>query len=90
MFSIKLTKDSQTFLKGLEPKRYKQVLEKIHGLQEDPHPQASKALKAYKGYFRLRVGDYRAVYSVTGREVEIFVVDNRGDDEVYNRLERLL
>jgi mRNA interferase RelE/StbE len=88
--AIGLSKESQAFLKALEPKRYKQVQEKIIGLQDDPHPQSSTPLVAHKGYFRLRVGDYRVVYSVGDSVVNIFIVDNRGDDEVYRRLDRLI
>ena len=90
MFSITLSKESQSFLKDLEPKRYKQVQEKILGLQEEAHPQASTALIAHKGFYRLKVGDYRVVYSVKDAIVQIFLIDNRGDDRVYDRLDRLL
>lgn len=90
MYSIFLSKPSQSFLKDLEPKRYKQVQEKIFSLQEDPHPQSSTALIAHKGYYRLKVGDYRAVYSIEDSVIRIFIIDNRGDDRVYDRLDRLL
>jgi len=36
----------------------------------------------YKGYWKLRVGDYRVVYRVVGQEVWVYRVDHRKD--VYN------
>jgi mRNA-degrading endonuclease RelE of RelBE toxin-antitoxin system len=39
---------------------------------------------------RLRVGDFRVVYSLSDSEVKVALVDNRSDDEVYRRLERLV
>ena len=90
MFSISIGPDARTFLKELEAKRSRQVFEKLFTLQDDPHPQSSKPLVAYKGYFRLRAGDYRVIYQVQDKVIQVKLIDNRGDDEVYNRLERIL
>jgi mRNA interferase RelE/StbE len=40
-----------------------------------------------KGYRKLRVGDYRVVYALAGREVWILVIAHRGDvyDEAFRR-----
>ena len=90
MFSIFLGSDARAFLKELEAKRSRQVFEKLLTLQDDPHPQSSKALVAHKGYFRLRAGDYRVIYQVEDKVIRVKLIDSRGDDEVYNRLERIL
>ena len=37
-----------------------------------------------KGYWKLRVGDYRVVYQVVGQEVWVYRIDHRKD--VYNLL----
>jgi mRNA interferase RelE/StbE len=90
MYSIQLDSSVRPFLKGLEAKRAKQVVDKLFALQEDPHPQASKALVAHKGFFRLRAGDYRVIYEIVDKVIRVKLIDNRGDDEVYNRLDRML
>ena len=40
--------------------------------------------KTLKGYWKLRVGDYRVVYKIEGNEVWIFAIINRKD--VYGKI----
>lgn len=89
MFSIYLGTEARSFLKSLDAKRKSQVFEKVTALQDEPHPQASKPLVAHKGVYRLRAGDYRVIYEVVDKVIQVVLIDNRGDDEVYNRLDRM-
>jgi mRNA interferase RelE/StbE len=90
VLSISFTKDALKFLQSLETKPARQVYEKMISLTADPRPSSSTALVGFKGYMRLRVGDFRVVYSLSDSEVKVALVDNRSDDEVYRRLERLV
>ncbi len=42
-------------------------------------------MKGYTGLYRLRVGDYRVIYTVNNGELVVYVIDvgNRGD--IYKR-----
>ncbi len=44
----------------------------------------SHFMKTLKGYWKLRVGDYRVIFKVVGNEVWIFAIINRKD--VYSRI----
>ena len=46
-----------------------------------PYEGDRKAMKGYQGYFRLRVGDYRVIYTVENERliVKIVNIGNRGD-----------
>ena len=90
MLSISFTKDALKFVQSLEAKPARQVYEKMVALTMDPRPAASTPLVGFKGYLRLRVGDFRVVYSMSESEVMVALIDNRSDDEVYRRLERLV
>jgi mRNA interferase RelE/StbE len=90
VLSISFTKDALKFVQSLETKPARQIYEKMIALTADPRPAASTALVGFKGYMRLRVGDFRVVYSLSDSEVKVALVDNRSDDEVYRRLERLV
>jgi mRNA interferase RelE/StbE len=89
MFTLSLTRDCCAFIKGLDSKPARQVYERILGLCEDPKPQNAKPLVAHKGLWRMRVGDFRVIYSIEDNRVNIVIVDRRNDDEVYKRIERL-
>ena len=65
------------------------ILSRIRGLASDPRPAASRPLSGdLRGFRRLRVGDYRAAYSVDdpARKVRVWSVGPRRG--FYERLAR--
>lgn len=63
-------------------KRIKKAIEER--LSISPHQYGEPLRKTLKGYWKLRVGDYRVVYKVEGNEVWIFAIINRKD--VYKKI----
>jgi mRNA interferase RelE/StbE len=51
-----------------------------------PHQYGSPLRKTLKGYWKLRVGDYRVVYKITANEVWILAVIHR--KKVYEKATR--
>lgn len=49
-----------------------------------PHQYGEPLRKTLKGYWKLRVGDYRVVYKITGDEVWILGIIHRKD--VYQKI----
>lgn len=90
MLPIQYTNDVVKFVKSLETKPARQIYDKIISLGQDPRPQYSTPLIAYKGYRRMRVGDFRVIYAIENDQIKIVLVDARGDDEVYRSLDRLM
>ena len=58
-------------------KRIKRAIEER--LSISPHQYGEPLRKTLKGYWKIRVGDYRVVYKVEGNEVWIFAIINRKD-----------
>jgi mRNA interferase RelE/StbE len=56
---------------------------KIDSLATNPRPNECKALKGAKGLFRVRVGDYRVIYSIADKELLILVVEIGNRREIY-------
>ena len=86
--NLELTNDARSFLENLPAKQYKQVAGKIFELLRNPYPQDAKHLTGYKGYRRIKSGEFRIVYSVVGETIRIALVGKRNDDEIYRILER--
>ena len=63
-------------------KRIKRAIEER--LSISPHQYGEPLRKTLKGYWKLRVGDYRVVYKIKGNEVWIFAIINRKD--VYKKI----
>ncbi|NYE47427.1 mRNA interferase RelE/StbE [Spinactinospora alkalitolerans] len=55
----------------------------IDRLAEDPRPQGTRALAGFPGLLRIRVGDYRVIYTVRDEELLVLVVDIGHWGEIY-------
>jgi mRNA interferase RelE/StbE len=63
-------------------KRIKKAIEERLSLS--PHNYGEPLRKSLRGYWKLRVGDYRVIYKIDGNEVWIFAIINRKD--VYTKI----
>jgi len=59
-----------------------------HRLSRAPDQYGERLRKSLRGYWKLRVGDYRVVFEILGDEVRVYgVMDRR---EVYDQIVRRL
>ena len=89
MLTLDITKQVRDFLDQLDPKRFRQVANKILSLMENPDPQDSRELSGYP-YHRTDVGEYRIIYRVENHCLKVALVGKRNDDEVYQKLGRIM
>ena len=59
----------------------RRIVEKIGGLADDPRPKGSEKLAGYDDRYRVRQGDYRIVYLIDDKalDVIVFKVGHRRD-----------
>ena len=81
-YQIKIEKDAQKFLKKLPRPDETRVLKAIAKL---PDEGDRKQMKGHPGFFRLRVGDYRIIYTVDNGQLIVRVVDAGNRGQIYNR-----
>lgn len=76
-------------LRKIDRADQRQIVTRIDSLADDPRPDGCKKLRGHASIYRIRVGDYRIVYTVADRELVVLVavVGNRRD--VYEELKRL-
>lgn len=75
------------------PKLDRKIKERIRKAIESrlaiaPHQYGEPLRRTLKGYWKLRVGDYRVVYKLSGNEVWIFGIIHRR--EIYDRVRHRL
>lgn len=88
MHKLNPTKDALNFIRALEPKQFKQVMNKVLSLLIDAKPADSSFLQGYEDLLRVDIGEYRIVYRFDNQDtVSILIVGKRNDD-VYKRLDR--
>lgn len=79
---------SEDFKKMDRPAK-KLILKSIHKkLTQDPENYGSPLVGPYKGYWKLRVADYRVIYRIVKDRVLVIVVKVgiRRNDEIYQNL----
>jgi mRNA interferase RelE/StbE len=68
---------------ALDPAVRKRVDEAIGNLGKDPRPAGVKALTGMPGTLRVRVGDYRVLYTISDSDQRIRIIDVRHRSKAY-------
>lgn len=81
-YIVKLKRSVEKELERLPEKIHDRIVHALLSLKENPLPHGVKKLHGREGY-RIRVGDYRILYTIndTEQKVEVFSVADR--KEVY-------
>ena len=83
-YAIVIEKPAEKFIMKLAKSERERVIRAIHGLPDRGDIKRLQGRKS-KGLFRLRVGDYRIIYSVDDGRLTVFVVDAGNRGQIYNR-----
>lgn len=79
---ILFVKSAEKELLHLNKNFGQRILKKIGLLKDDPYGQNSQKLEGGKGY-RIRIGDYRVVYTINTEKQTILVIKVRHRKDVY-------
>ena len=63
----------------------RRIGEAVDALAADPRPAAAKIITGAHGVLRIRVGDYRVVYTIDEGELIVLVLDAGHRSEIYGR-----
>ncbi len=82
MYQLIIKRKAKKFIDKLPKNEKNRVVSAIENL---PDGEDIKQLKGHKDLLRLRVGDYRIIYTVDNGKLIIYIIDagNRGD--IYKR-----
>ena len=83
-YTIDIKKRAEKFIVKLPKPEKEKVLKAIYQLPEGEDIKQLKG-KKNKGLLRLRVGDYRIIYSVDHGILTVYVIDAGNRGEIYNR-----
>ncbi len=82
MYQIIIKKKAKKFIDKLPLNEKKRV---VYAIEQLPNGEDIKKIKGQDNLLRLRVGEYRIIYSIDNGKLIVYVVDagNRGD--IYKR-----
>jgi len=69
-------------LEVLSSRLVKRIWEKIETLSSNPRPKGCEKLKGYEYLWRVRVGNYRIIYSIYDKQnlLDVVIIRHRKDD----------
>jgi mRNA interferase RelE/StbE len=84
-YEVELTGRARKQYTALDPVIRDRIRVALHDLADDPTPAQVKALTGGGGLFRIRVGDWRVIYSVEHDQARVVIVDIGHRSTVYRR-----
>jgi mRNA interferase RelE/StbE len=84
-YRVGLRASAEKQLAALDKPVRERVAAAIDALAETPRPSGAIAMQGAAGLLRIRVGSYRVVYTVSGRELIVLVIDIGHRREIYRR-----
>ena len=83
-YSVELKVSARKELERLPVKLIQRIFPKLEGLASEPRPAGCKKLKGGQREWRIRVGDYRVVYTIDDEKLLVSVTRIRHRSEVYD------
>ena len=82
-FRIEWKESAKRELRKLPDQARRRILAAVDGLKEDPRPPGVKKLVGVEHSYRIRVGDYRVIYSVFASALFLEVIRVADRKEAY-------
>lgn len=82
MYRIIIKKPAKKFIDRLPQNEKRRIVEAIERL---PEGSDIKRLQGHEGLYRLRVGDYRIIYTIDNGELVICVIAAGNRGQIYNQ-----
>ena len=83
-YSVILTGSAQKELAELPKQVQLRIIKAAYALAETPFPPGVKKLKGRELRYRIRIGDYRLLYTINGSELIIMVLKIAHRQNAYN------
>ena len=82
-YSVELKPSARKELDRLPAKLIERIFPRLEALAYEPRPVGCKKLKGGQQEWRIRVGDYRVVYTIDDAKLRVSVTRIRHRSEVY-------
>lgn len=84
IYQIIIARQAQKQIADLPVSVQKKIDKTIAGLKVQPRPDGSIRLKSDRASYRIRVGNYRILYTIEDAELKVVIVKVGDSKEVYD------
>jgi len=82
-YDIIFTRSARKEIESLDNKTIQKILPKIESLAKKPQPVNCLKLQGEKNLWRIRIGDYRVIYSIYDNKRIVDIIAIRHRNEAY-------
>jgi mRNA interferase RelE/StbE len=82
-YRVELKPSAATQVKKLEQSIQRRVLAKFRQLAENPRPSGVQKLQGPDDFYRVRVGDFRIIYSILDDELIVLILSVADRKDAY-------
>lgn len=73
-YEIEISRSAEKQLGGLDRTTQKRILRAILNLADEPRPRGARKLAGYDDVYRIRIGQYRVIYSVSDGKLIVIIL----------------
>ena len=84
-YEIQWKHSAEKELRGIDKQFISRILETINSLSVDPFPSQHQKLHGAESSYRIRIGDYRAIYQVDFENKIIVIYHVRHRKDIYRK-----
>lgn len=84
-YKIEWKQSAKRELKKIEKGIIVKIIESVQSLSQNPYPRSSKKLRGSETSYRIRVGDYRIVYTIHASVLTVEIIRVGHRKEIYRR-----
>lgn len=88
-YQVKLAPAAERQIRKLSGPVQKKILNQLDKLQFNPRPKSIKKLSGVENIYRVRVGDYRVIYSIEDKILLVLILKIGDRKEIYRNLSSL-
>lgn len=82
-YQIEIKSSASRELEKLDRQMVARVVDAIQGLADNPYPQGVRKLAGFDRTYRVRVGDYRVLYTIHEKKLVIEIIRIAHRKDVY-------
>ena len=86
MYKVELAREAEKFIRNQNKPLQAKLVAVLRKLAENPRPAKATKLKGLDELYRVRVGNYRIVYTIEDQKLLILIVRIAHRKDVYKRL----
>jgi mRNA interferase RelE/StbE len=82
-YTLTFARSARKELEALDSALVNRIFPEIEALAQNPRPRNCRKLKGEKNLWRIRIGDYRVIYAIYNKDLQVDIIAVRHRSKAY-------